>query len=29
MTIERILRANAVRLSDFENDTNRSLLVLR
>ena len=28
-TIERIVRANAVRLSDFHNDTKRSLLVLR
>ena len=27
--IERIVRNNAVRLSDFENDTRRSLLILK
>jgi predicted nuclease of predicted toxin-antitoxin system len=27
--IERIVRGNAVRLSDFENDARRSLLVLK
>ena len=27
--IERIVRRNAVRLSDFENDAGRSLLILR
>jgi predicted nuclease of predicted toxin-antitoxin system len=28
-TIERIVRDNAIRLSDFENDTRRSLLILK
>jgi predicted nuclease of predicted toxin-antitoxin system len=27
--IERIIRANAIRISDFEGDTKRSLLVLK
>ena len=27
--IERIVRDNAIRFSDFENDTKRSLLILR
>jgi predicted nuclease of predicted toxin-antitoxin system len=27
--IERIVRENAIRFSDFENDTRRSLLILR
>ena len=29
VTIERIVRGNAMRLADFENDTRRSLLILK
>ena len=28
-TIERIVRENAIRFADFENDTRRSLLILK
>jgi predicted nuclease of predicted toxin-antitoxin system len=28
-TIERIIRENAIRFSDFEDDTRRSLLILK
>jgi hypothetical protein len=27
--IERIVRGNAIRFTDFENDTRRSLLILK